>query len=160
MLEMGIRLSVLICIGTAVWLIIWLSRRFIEAQRRQALAAAPLRPHFVSGSTAKDAPEAHLSPVRILAFSSADCQQCHRLQTPALQRVVAARGNVVEVTEVDAATEHELVQSYHVLTVPSTVVLDATGKAQAINYGFANTQRLLQQVDEVLVKAMSGIHLI
>jgi hypothetical protein len=33
--------------------------------------------------------------------------------------------------------------------VPTTVVLDATGRARAVNYGFTNTQRLLEQVDEV-----------
>jgi len=37
-----------------------------------------------------------------------------------------------------------------VLTLPTTVVLDAAGRAHAVNYGFANTQRLLEQVDEVL----------
>jgi hypothetical protein len=34
--------------------------------------------------------------------------------------------------------------------VPTTVVLDETGKAHAINYGFANLQRLLEQVDAIL----------
>ena len=51
--------------------------------------------------------------------------------------------------------EHQLTQAYHVLTVPSTVVLDAEGNAHAVNYGFANTQRLPQQVDEALAKVAS-----
>ena len=55
--------------------------------------------------------------------------------------------------EVDAATEHDLVQTYRVMTVPSTVVLDTNGNAHAVNYGFANTNRLLSQVDEILTKA-------
>ncbi len=57
--------------------------------------------------------------------------------------------------DVDATMEHQLTQAYHVLTVPSTVVLDAEGNAHAVNYGFANTQRLPQQVDEALAKVAS-----
>ena len=58
----------------------------------------------------------------------------------------------MRVVDVDAPSEQELVQTYHVMTVPSTVILDARGQAQAINYGFANTQRLLTQIDEVLAQ--------
>ncbi len=58
--------------------------------------------------------------------------------------------------EVDAPSSPELVQHYQVLTVPTTVVLDATGHAQAVNYGFANTQRLLEQIDAVLVQVVSS----
>jgi thioredoxin-like negative regulator of GroEL len=66
--------------------------------------------------------------------------------------VVEARGNVVSVVEIDASSEPELAQRYQVLTVPTTIVLDATGQAHAVNYGFANTKRLLEQTDEVLAK--------
>ncbi|HKB47498.1 MAG TPA: thioredoxin family protein [Ktedonobacterales bacterium] len=88
--------------------------------------------------------------VQILAFSSDDCAQCHRMQTPVLRRVVAERAGAVRVVDVDAPTSPELTARYQVLTLPTTVVLDGTGRARAINYGFANSQRLLQQVDEVL----------
>ncbi len=148
MQEILIRLGLLLLVGTVAWLLIQLCRRFVEAQRRQALAATPLRALSISDSA--DQTEADRSHIRILAFSSEDCYQCHQLQAPALQRVVAARGDSVTVVEVDATTEHEMVQTYHVMTVPSTVILDATGQAHAINYGFANTQRLLAQVDEIL----------
>src|SRR5439155_22351505 len=88
--------------------------------------------------------------VRILAFISANCHQCHQLQAPALKRVLEARGTDVSVVDVDAPDEPELAQRYQVLTVPTTVVLDAKGRARAVNYGFANTVKLLEQVDEVL----------
>jgi thioredoxin-like negative regulator of GroEL len=90
--------------------------------------------------------------VHILAFSSADCRQCHELQIPALQRVLDARGSKVSVAEVDAPNSPDLTQRFRVLTLPSTVVMDAKGRAHAVNYGFANTQLLLDQVDEVLAK--------
>jgi hypothetical protein len=72
------------------------------------------------------------------------------MQTPALQRVTGARKYQVSVEEIDAPGSPELTQRYQVLTLPTTVVLDADGRVHAVNYGFASTQRLLDQVDEVL----------
>jgi thiol-disulfide isomerase/thioredoxin len=77
------------------------------------------------------------------------------MQAPALQRVVEARNNVVSVIDIDTSSSSELAQRYQVLTVPTTVVLDAAGQAHTVNYGFANTKRLLEQVDEVLAKVAS-----
>jgi len=36
-------------------------------------------------------------------------------------------------------------------------VLDAAGQARAVNYGFASTQRLLEQVDAILVQQVVTI---
>ena len=88
--------------------------------------------------------------VRILAFASEDCHQCHRLQVPVLRRVKEAHGDVVTVIEIDASNSPALTSYYHVLTVPTTVLLDVKGKAHAVNYGFTNAQSLLKQVDEIL----------
>lgn len=154
MQEIVIRLGILLLTGVVAWLLTQLGRRFVEKQRQQALAAAPLHTSSVPyTSVAGEQPaDVNHNHIRILAFSSADCHQCHRLQAPALQRVVEARGDTVTVVDVDATTEHDLVQAYHVMTVPSTVILDAAGQAQAINYGFAHTQRLLTQIDKLLVQ--------
>lgn len=145
--EIIVRVGVLVLVSTLLWLVAWSGRRFVEVQRRRALAAAPL-----VVSTGSDETDVHSnpSPVRILAFSSADCLQCHQLQTPALEHVLVERGRDVSVLEVDAPSSPELTRRYRVLTLPTTVVLDATGRAHAVNYGFANTQRLLEQVDKVL----------
>ncbi|GAC1630976.1 MAG: hypothetical protein NVS4B7_19270 [Ktedonobacteraceae bacterium] len=142
-----VRLSVLALISLALLLLIWLGKRFVARQRQQALAARPLNmsnTHTCSSS----------SQVRILAFSSPDCRQCRTLQAPALLRIQAARGHAVSIVEVDAPTSPELTQRYRVLTVPTTVVLDATGHAHTVNYGFTDTRRLLEQVDAVLAQAI------
>ena len=144
MLEIVTRLGILAIVGAVTVLLVWAGRSYVEAQRRQALTAGKL------SSDAAPVEVASQSPIRILAFSSEDCRQCHQLQEPALKRVVEARGDAVSVVDVDATTAEQLVQKYHVLTVPSTVILDAAGNARAVNYGFANTQRLLAQVDEVI----------
>jgi len=139
-----IRIIIIAGVSFITWLLVWSGRRFVGLRRRRVLDAAPLvAQHEASSSSTR---------VRILAFSSADCRQCHQLQEPALQRLLAKRGEVVAVEHIDAPGEPELTRRYQVLTVPTTVVLDATGKATAVNYGFASLQRLLEQVDEVLEK--------
>ena len=142
-----VRVGVLVLVSILLLLVVWSGRRFVEAQRHRALAAVSL----TSGGGNTDA-LASLSLVRILAFSSADCRQCHEMQIPALQRVLDARGSKVSVAEVDAPNSPDLAQRYKILTLPSTVIMDAAGRAHAVNYGFANTQRLLDQVDEVLAQ--------
>ena len=142
-----VRAGVLVFVSILLLLVVWSGRRFVEAQRRRALAAAPI----TSGSSDVDV-NASLSQVHILAFSSDDCRQCHEMQIPALQRVLDARGSKVSVAEVDAPNSPDLTQRYRILTLPSTVIMDAAGRAHAVNYGFANTQRLLDQVDEVLAQ--------
>jgi thiol:disulfide interchange protein len=141
------RVGVLILVSLLLWLSVRSGRRFIEIQRERALAAPPL---MEKADTGNESIDSGTSPVRILAFSSADCKQCHQLQAPALKRVQQIHGVNVAVVEVDAPTSPELLQRYHVLTLPTTVVLNASGRAHAVNYGFANTQRLLEQVDAVL----------
>ena len=143
-----IRLGILLLARLVTWLIVWSGRCFVARQRQQALAA-PLPDTLVDNNSSGAIAAADAAPVRILAFSSEDCTQCHQLQAPALQRVLAARGEQITVVEIDAPNEPDLTQRYHVLTVPTTVVLDATGRAHAVNYGLAKTQKLLTQVDEL-----------
>src|SRR5207249_382047 len=123
-----VRSGVLILVCLLIWLVVCVGRRFVETQRRHALAAT------FSATLPGNNTEVNFSsqsPVRILAFSSADCSQCHQLQAPVLQRVVEICGDKVAVVEVDAPSEPELTDRYHVLTVPTTIVLDATGRAHA-----------------------------
>lgn len=146
MLSLAIRAGVLLLASLVAWLAVRSGRSFVEQRRRQAFSALPL---------ATVGAQVGASEVRILAFSSEDCAQCHRLQAPALKRVEAMRGERVSVEEIDAPASPELTRRYQVLTVPTTVVLDARGRVQAVNYGFANTQRLLEQVDAVLMERAS-----
>lgn len=147
MAEVVLRVGVLVLVSLVLCLLAWSGRRFVEKQRQAALAAVSAD---VLLETSEESMHALPSAVHILAFNSADCHQCHQLQAPALQRVLEARGPSVAVMDVDAPASPELTQRYHVLTVPTTVVLDATGRTHAVNYGFANTGLLLAQVDAIL----------
>lgn len=148
MAQVLIRVVVLLALAATAWLAVTAGRRYVESRRRAALRATPLSAHELSAS--KESGGA--APVRILAFSSADCTQCHRMQAPALDRLQDARPGAVSVQEIDAPSSPALAQRYHVLTVPTTVVLDAAGRAHAVNYGFAPSGKLLAQVDAVLAQ--------
>ncbi len=143
MSDFGIRIAILIIVSVVAFLLVWCGRRFVEQRRQRVLTATPVIQYETNTTS-----NSHIS---ILAFSSDDCRQCHQLQAPALKRVVEARGELVSIVEIDAPTAPELTERYQVLTMPTTVVLDTKGKAHAVNYGFANTNRLLEQVDSLLV---------
>lgn len=138
-----IRLGILALALVLIIALVWGGRLFVARQKRLVLAAGP----------AGDALGLTEGRVRILAFSSADCTQCHTLQQPALRRLQALRGDEVDVVEIDAPGSPDLAKRYRILTVPSTVVLNAAGEALAINYGFANLNKLQQQIDAVLSPA-------
>ena len=142
-IRMGILL--LACLATSA--IVWSGKRLVEKQRQQALTALPLATPAVSNVMETADSTAN---VYILAFSSADCHQCHQLQAPALRRVQETYGSRVSVLEVDAPSEPELTRHYHVLTVPTTVILDAARRPQAVNYGFASAPQLIQQVKKAI----------
>ncbi|GAC1424911.1 MAG: thioredoxin family protein [Ktedonobacteraceae bacterium] len=143
MSDFGIRLVILGVVSVVACLLVWFGRRFVEQRKQQVLTAIPAMKHEIVLTSKPN--------ISILAFSSDDCRQCHQLQAPALKRVVEARGELVSIVEVDAPTSPELTKHYQVLTIPTTIVLDATGKAHAVNYGFANAKRLLEQIDSLLV---------
>ena len=137
-----LRLGALIAVSLLVWLAVAGVRAYAAARKRKVLSAAPAT--IVTESAGADR-------VKILAFSSEDCSPCHRLQKPALRRLLDARGEHVMVVDIDAPSSPELTRQYAVLTVPTTVVLDAEGRARAVNYGFAPLDKLLRQVDDVLM---------
>lgn len=139
-----IRLGMLVLALLLIAALVWGGRLFVERQRRLALCAAPLAGDLLSQ---------HESKIRILAFSSAACTQCHTLQQPALRRLQALRGGEIDVVEIDAPGSPELAGHYRILTVPSTVLLNPAGEAFAVNYGFANLNKLQQQIDASLTLA-------
>src|SRR5438309_11916019 len=64
-----VRAGVLVLVSIMLLLVVWSGRRFVEAQRRRALAAVPLSSRDDTNA------DASLSLVRILAFSSDDCRR-------------------------------------------------------------------------------------
>lgn len=88
----------------------------------------------------------------ILAFTGASCTVCHVAQRPALARLRSDLTDL-EVTEIDVAVQPETARAYRVMTLPTTVVLDAEGRISAVNTGFASEDLLRRQVADALSHA-------
>src|SRR5258707_13497124 len=99
------RLAILAVVGVLLIALVWGGRLFVARQKRLALTAAP--PAFAQGK------------VSILAFSSADCTQCHTLQQPTLPRLQALRVTEIDVMVIDTAASPHLPRGYRILTLPT-----------------------------------------
>jgi Thioredoxin len=82
----------------------------------------------------------------ILYFSGAACTICHTAQRPALDRLAPELEGRVEVREVDVAGEPALAREFKVMSLPTTVLIDAHGRARAVNAGFASASLLRSQL--------------
>jgi thioredoxin-like negative regulator of GroEL len=93
----------------------------------------------------------------ILYFSGAACTICHTAQRPALDRLTSAVDGGVDVREIDVAESPALAREYRVMSLPTTIVVDAAGRARAVNAGFAPAPLLERQLREAgLVGAAQG----
>ena len=79
----------------------------------------------------------------ILYFTGEGCTVCRTHQEPALAKLGGVR-----VDKVDAIAERQLAESFHVYTLPTTVVMCSNGKALHVNYGYASARKLEGQLAE------------
>lgn len=82
---------------------------------------------------------------QVLYFTTPHCAQCRYYQEPELDRLVRGSLGRVVVRKEDARTS-ELARRFSILTVPSTVVVDAMGRVVAVNNGPASAEQLMQQL--------------
>src|SRR5437763_963218 len=102
--DIVLRLGIFVVVVLLLYLLTWSGRVFVEKRRKLALTAAPMDTGADFNSGTGDGMEgtgASPSRVRILAFGSDDCRQCHTLQAPALKRLLDARGDEVAVNDVN-----------------------------------------------------------
>lgn len=85
----------------------------------------------------------------ILYFTTPDCAQCRLRQTPILEQLLSELGHPVVLRKVDALEHEDLARRYGVLTVPTTVILDAAGRPRAINHGLVTADRLRRQLRNI-----------
>ncbi len=85
-------------------------------------------------------------PWLILAFSTPDCALCEIGQAPALEELMQWYGGRVAVQHIDTTTVPHLARRFGIFTVPSTVVLDQSGRVLAINHGLAGARKLARQL--------------
>jgi thiol-disulfide isomerase/thioredoxin len=82
----------------------------------------------------------------ILYFTTPQCIPCKTQQYPALENLLVALGDRVQIVKVDATEDPEIADRWGVLSVPTTFVPDGTFKPREVNYGVADTATLLRQI--------------
>jgi thioredoxin-like negative regulator of GroEL len=82
----------------------------------------------------------------ILYFTGETCTICHTAQRPALRTLASGIDSGIEIREIDIAVEPELARRYRVMSLPTTIVLDAAGQVTDINVGFASREILRRQL--------------
>lgn len=80
----------------------------------------------------------------VLYFTTSECAQCRLQQAPILAQLQNKMD--VAVHKLDAIEQEALARVYGIMTVPTTVVLDAELRPVAINHGVAPLQKLQGQV--------------
>ncbi len=118
-------------------------RMRLQQQTQRLAAADPGGPAELAGLSLAAAPA-------VLYFTTPTCAQCRFQQTPALAQVQERLAGL-QVLKLDAIEHQRLADYYHVMTVPTTVVLDSRRRPVAINHGLATAERLLAQVGQVNV---------
>lgn len=85
----------------------------------------------------------------IVYFTTPECVPCKTVQRPALNQVLQLLGEGLEVVEIDATQRPDLAKTWGVMSVPTTFLLDARGKARFVNNGVTRAEKLMQQLDEL-----------
>ncbi|MGD2027433.1 MAG: thioredoxin family protein [Anaerolineales bacterium] len=84
----------------------------------------------------------------VLYFTMEGCIPCKTTQRPALFRLLELTGDRVQLIEVDAVEEPKLAESWGVLSVPTTFIIDLQGRPRRVNHGVTLTEKLLDQLEK------------
>ncbi len=82
----------------------------------------------------------------ILYFRSDSCGSC-QAQAHYLAQLAAEQAGRFTMRRIDTDLQPELAVQYGVMSLPTTLLLDRTGRVRHINFGLADTSRLGRQLD-------------
>ena len=82
----------------------------------------------------------------LVYFTTPDCVPCKTVQRPAIDHVSKVLGERLEVIEINAYDQPDLAQTWGVMSVPTTFVVDTRGEARYVNNGVARAEKLLEQI--------------
>jgi thiol-disulfide isomerase/thioredoxin len=99
-------------------------------------------------TSAKNQQLIHPGKPTILYFTSPDCAPCRTVQLPALHKVKSRLGDNLQVIEVDAVEQPDLARQWGVLSVPTTFIIDASGKPRHVNHGVTSAEGLMEQLNK------------
>lgn len=86
----------------------------------------------------------------IIYFTTPDCVPCKTVQRPALQNALSQLGETFQLIEVNAYEKPDLARQWGVLSVPTTFILDSTGKPRYVNFGVTPAEKLVRQLKDLL----------
>jgi thiol-disulfide isomerase/thioredoxin len=96
---------------------------------------------------ASQAAPAHGRP-SVLYFRSDSCAPCV-MQWRFLQQLQAQYGDQVQIEKIDADLDRAAAERFGIFTLPTTLVVDATGQVKHANYGLADVGKLARQVASI-----------
>jgi thiol-disulfide isomerase/thioredoxin len=123
-------LALAICLaGALVWALV--NGRILSRADRRVAGFASWRPGLPA----------------LVYFTTASCAPCRSVQRPVIETIKARLGRWFQVIEVDAGDRPELAEEWGVLSVPTTFVIDASGRPSHVNHGIASAKKLIQQLE-------------
>ena len=88
----------------------------------------------------------------ILYFTTPSCAPCRTIQRPALKQVMSRFNGSLQVLEFDATEQPQLADSWGVLSVPTTFIIDQEGRPRGVNHGVARAGKLEGQLKDIGLK--------
>jgi hypothetical protein len=70
-------------------------------------------------------------------------------QQPALQRLQTQLGDGIQVIQIDASENSEAADRWGVFSAPTTFILDSLKQVRDVNYGVADTPKLIRQLNSI-----------
>lgn len=86
----------------------------------------------------------------LLYFTTPNCAPCKTIQRPVVNIIRENLGERIQVIEIDATAQPQLASVWGVMSVPTTFIIDQTGKPRHVNHGVASSEKLHRQLEEIL----------
>lgn len=86
----------------------------------------------------------------VLYFTMEGCVPCQTTQRPALEKLACMTGEQIQIIHVDVVQQPQLAESWGVLSVPTTFIIDPTGQPRHVNHGVTLAEKLLDQLEQAV----------
>jgi thiol-disulfide isomerase/thioredoxin len=85
----------------------------------------------------------------ILYFTDPGCAPCQTIQDPALEQIASQYGDRLQIIKVQALERPDLTNSWGVLSLPTTFIIDTKGHPRGVNHGATRAPRLMDQLKAI-----------
>ncbi len=118
------------------------------------LAYQVLRRYHIRKTAAASSHDPILSDLKpgipaIVYFTTPGCIPCVTQQQPALVRLQTQLGENIQVIQIDASENSDVADRWGVFSAPTTFILDNLKQVRDVNYGVADTPKLIRQLDSL-----------